>query len=482
MIDTLFSIIRWQDAVDILFNSYILFRLFILLRGTRLFRVLAIVLLFFILQRISFSVGLIITSWVMQGITALAAIVVIIVFRSEIRSVFQAKEIGDILWRFPQKSQETPLDALTAAVFDLAKARVGAILVLPGLQDLEGIAYGGIDWDGRLTKEMVKSVFWPGNPVHDGAAVVSGDRISQVGTILPLSTRSDLPSHFGTRHRAALGLVEQTDAVVIVISEERGDVTIARKGSLTPVPAPEDLQTILDIHSGGGRRAAGDDRGERMRIAASAAACLLIVSTIWFSFSTGATEALATVKVPVEYTNRSSTMEILQTSDSTVEVQLSGPKALVQSVAPEQVKVRFDLSDAGPGANVLTVGQNNIDLPPGVNLKQVTPETIRLELDVVATKQVPIQVDWVGRLPEGIIVSELTISPDSVEITGGKGLIEDLDTLYTDKVPVDNLGDRGEMSVELSLKPASVRIGTIPGNRVRIRYATTRREPVGDAP
>ncbi len=482
MIETVLSLLRWQDAVDILLNSYILFRLFVLLRGTRLFRVLAIVLLFFFLQRISVSIGLIITSWVMQGITALAAIIVIIVFRNEIRSAFQARNMADILWRLPQKTLETPMDALVEGVFDLSRARIGAIIVLPGTQDLGGIAYGGIDWEGRLSREMVKSIFWPGNPVHDGAAVIGGDRVERVATILPLSIRADLPSHYGTRHRAALGLAEQTDAAVIVVSEERGGVTVAKRDVLKPIATPEQLRAVLDRHTGVARRKASGRREERIQVAATALACLLLVSTIWFSFSTGDAEALATVRVPVEYVNRSQAMEILHTSDSTVEVQMSGPKTLVQAVNPEQVKVRFDLSDATIGTNILSLGQNNVEMPPGIVLKQIVPETIRLDLDMIATKNLPIQVDWVGTLPKGLLISFVDLEPDRVEVKGGKIALDRLDTLYTVKVPVDGLRERGELSVELALKPAGLRVRSLPGNRVRIRYVMARREATQEIP
>ncbi len=482
MIETFLIALRWQDAVDILLNSYILFRLFILLRGTRLSRVLTIVLLFFILQRISFSVGLIITSWVMQGITALAAILVIIVFRSEIRTVFQAKNVGDILWRIPQQSLDTPLDTLASAVFDLARNRTGAIIVLPGYQDLEGIAYGGIPWNGRLSKEMIRSIFWPGSPVHDGAAIVTGDQVSEVGAILPLSIRSDLPSHYGTRHRAALGLSDQTDATVIVVSEERGDVTVTRKDTLTPAPTPEDLHGILDDHTGYGRWGSGKDNTGHLQIGAAAIASFLIVCTIWFSFSTGGSEALATLNVPVEYINRNPSMLILQTSNSTVEIQMSGPKTLVQSISVDQIKVRFDLSDAVTGTNILTVGQNNVTHPPGVKLKQITPETIRLDLDITARKQLPIQVDWTGKLPEGMLISGAEVVPDTAEIIGAKGIVEGLSTLYTVKVQVDDLTPRGELSIPLALRPASVSLASPAGNRVRIRYTMSKREPVEDLP
>ncbi|MFZ7126821.1 MAG: diadenylate cyclase [Desulfobacterales bacterium] len=482
MFESLFSAMRWQDVVDILINSYILFRLLIVLRGTRLFRVLTVVIVFFILQRLSYSIGLIITSWVLQGITALAAIVVIIVFRNEIRTAFQAKNMGDLIWRFPKKSTDTPTDALVSAVFDLARARIGAILVFPGRQDLEGIVYGGVSWQGKLSREMIKSVFWPGNPVHDGAAIVNGDQVAHVGAILPLSSRTDLPSHYGTRHRAALGLAEQTDAVVVVVSEERGDVTVARRDVLTPVRSPESLLALLKTQSGESRRVPTGKREEKFRIAAAAAICLFVVSAIWFSFSVGSGEALATLEVPVEYDKRDPAMEIVQTSASKIRLQLSGPKTLVQAIMPDQVKVRFDLSRATAGVNTLTVGQGNIELPPGISLNNVEPDVIKLEMDEIVRKVLPIQVDWTGPMPKGRRIAETRVIPPTIEVSGTKQVLNPIETLYTLKIPVDSLSQEGDIVTELAIKPGAVRIVSPASSRVRVHYRTAARELVQETP
>ena len=119
---------------------------------------------------------------------------------------------------------QTPVQIITESVYEMAKRRIGALLVFPGKDVLEELVQSGIPWKGVLSKEMVLSIFWPDNPVHDGAAIIQGDRIVEVGAILPLSRRSDLPSSYGTRHRAALGLAEKTDALILLVSEESGKV------------------------------------------------------------------------------------------------------------------------------------------------------------------------------------------------------------------------------------------------------------------
>jgi diadenylate cyclase len=188
MMNTLLSFlfsIRWQDLVDVLLNSYILFRFYVLFRGTVVLRVLAGIALLWVFQRIAVALGLIVTSWAMQGIIAGAALIIIIVFRNEIRNVLQAKNLRALLWGVPQKSVGTPIDAVVEAVYDLARKRIGALIVFPGREDLQETIQGGVRWDGMVSKEMLLSIFWNGNPVHDGAAMIQGNRITRVGASCP---------------------------------------------------------------------------------------------------------------------------------------------------------------------------------------------------------------------------------------------------------------------------------------------------------
>src|SRR6056297_564685 len=173
-LEPLSSVIRWQDILDILLNSYILFRLYVLFRGTHVIRVVAGLAFLWLFQRVATQMGLIVTSWAMQGIIAAAALIVIIVFRNEIRNVLQAQNLRAILWGFPKKNIQTPVDILTESVSDLSRRRIGALIILPGKEDLRDMVQGGVNWQGLISKEMLLSIFWNGNPVHDGAAVIEG--------------------------------------------------------------------------------------------------------------------------------------------------------------------------------------------------------------------------------------------------------------------------------------------------------------------
>ena len=469
------STIRWQDMIDIILNSYILFRFYVLFRGTNVFRVLIGMTVLWFLQRIAISLGLIVTSWVVQGIVAVGAIIIIVVFRNEIRRVLQAKNLKSILWGLSLKSAVTPTEIIVESVFSMANSRCGALLVFPGKEDISDAVRGGTPWKGLITKEMITSIFWPDNPVHDGAAIVQGDQISFVSAILPLSDRSDLPSYHGTRHRAALGLAEATDALVIVVSEERGDVLVAKGNRMREIRRKHTLEQNLQEHLGTAavkKEAVGK---ERLEIAAAALLSIVFITGIWFSVSRGQ-DTLVSLDIPVDYTNRADGIEIVDTSVKSVSVVLSGSGALVKSVTPDQVNVRLDISNAVVGSNSFTITPEDISLPPGIVLREVTPPVIDVIMDETIRKQLPVQVDWAGKLSPDLILLDFAMDPETIEITGGRRILEKLTTVYTEKVPLDNLSGKGEVTAKLVLNPAAIKIAPGSKDKVTIQYLIRKRE------
>ena len=470
------STFRWQDIVDIVLNSYILFRFYVLFRGTTTFRVIVGIVLLWFIQRIASFLGLIVTSWAIQGITAAAALIIIIIFRFEIRSVLQAKNLKSIIWGFPQKTTRTPVEIIAESAFDLARQRHGGLIVLPAKKDLKDIIQQGIPWQGILTREMILTIFWPDNPVHDGAAIVEGNRVSRVGVILPLSSRQDLPSYYGTRHRAAGGLAESSDAMVIVISEERGRVTVARETQFTPVRTPHHLMRLLKEHLGMSQKRAASRKRERLHLAAAAVASFILITGVWFSFSKGF-ETLVSYEVPIEYANRDPRMQILDTSTDSVNLQLSGSGSLIKSLHPDQISVKIDLGNAVTGRNVFILTRHNISLPPGVVLKQIRPASVEVTLDVPVRKKLPVQVAWDGRLNERLRIEKVRVAPAVVEVEGGSRILENVATVYTEKVPLENIKESGTMTVSLMLQPTLLK--TAPGlrDRVTIEFVVKERIP-----
>jgi uncharacterized protein (TIGR00159 family) len=468
MLISFFASIRWQDVIDILLNSYILFRLYVLFRGTYVFRVLAGIALLWIFQRIAVFTGLILTSWAMQGITAVAALIIIIVFRNEIRNVLQAQNLKAILWSFPHKTLHTPIEIIVESVNALSRQHSGALIVIPGKENLQDVIQGGIPWRGLVSKEMIMSIFWHDNPVHDGAAIIQGDRVSEVGVILPLSHRNDLPSHYGTRHRAALGLAETTDALIIVVSEETGNVVVAKNSDIIDIPDNAGLVRILQERVGVAKEEKGYLRKEKLEVSIAALVSVLFITGMWFSFSRGL-DTLITLEIPVEYTKRDPVMEIVDTSINAVRLDLGGSGTLIKSIRPEQVQVRLDLSNAVVGRNTFSITRENITLPPGVFLKKVAPSVVEAILDENVKKELPVQVDWIGKLPEHLMLSDIKIYPDKIEITGGKLILGNISTIYTEKVRLDNIKETGSALVNLALNPASLKIA--PGSKDKIKVA-----------
>lgn len=461
--------------VDIGLNSYILFRFYVLFRGTYVFRVLIGLTMLWFFQQIAVYMGLIVTSWVVQGIVAVAALIIVVVFRNEIRNVLQAKNLKTILWGFTSKTRIAPVDVIADAAFELARRNHGALIVIPGEEDIYELIQSGIDWNGDISREMLLSIFYPDNPVHDGAAVIEDDRVARVGAILPLSRREDLPSHLGTRHRAALGLTENSDAVVVVVSEQRGEVSLAKGPRLREIGSKRKLIQKLEEHFGIAEPEGPQVKKERIEITTAALVSVLFIAGFWISISRGL-ETLVTFDVPIEYQNRNPNMEILHASVNSVRLNLSGSGTLLKATRPDQVRVRLDLSNSVAGENTYWITSNNITLPPGIVLREVNPQSVVVDMDVTVRKELPVQIDWVGRVPENLVLAEAAVEPPRVEIIGSKRLLETIHTIYTEKVPLDRLRDVGAIEVGLALQPPSLKVAPGSTDKVLIKYLMRRRE------
>ncbi len=453
----LFSGFRWQDGLDILLNTYILFRLYVLFRGTNVIRALLTICILWAVSQAAVSLGLIITNWAMQGIITVAALIVIIVFRNEISSVLQTKSLKSFFWGIPRYQFNTPLNIIIESVFELARKRIGALIVLPLKQGLDSVVQGGIPIRSKLSQEMLVSVFWPGSPLHDGAAIIQGEQITNAGMILPLSKSKNLPSFFGTRHRAASGLAELTDALVIVVSEERGEITLFKENQTHVIHNRLALGKLL-------QEDAGDSTSKRVRrqtieLAAAGLVCLVCFTGIWLSFSKGM-ETLATQEVPVEFINPDQKMEIISSSSSSVKLLISGARPLIKAIRPEQINIKLNLSQSVVGSNKLPITRKNILLPPGIRLKSIEPSELDITLDTLVEKELPIQPQWSGKLPTGLVMKDATATPATVRVIGGGLALKDIATIFTEQISLDTLTESGTVSVVLVLTPASLRLQT----------------------
>ncbi len=465
---TFLSGLRWQDIVDILLNSFILFRLYVLFRGTNVIRMIMALAMLWMVERLAVNMGLIVTSWAMQGIITAAALIIIIVFRNEIASVLQTRNLKSFFWGIPRPEISTPHDIIVESIYELARRKLGALVVLPLNKGLEPLVQSGIAWEGKLSREMLVSIFWEDNPVHDGAVIIQGDRVVEVASILPLSKRSDLPTYFGTRHRAAAGLAEQTDAMVIVVSEERGQVSVFKNNAVVHIHDNNELSLLLREHAGETVDTPGLKK-QTLELGLVGLICLVSITTVWFSFARGM-ESLINLEVPVEFMNRDPQMEIFDVSASSVKLQLAGSGALLKALHPNQVKVKLNLANANPGRNQLAVSGDAISLPPGIQLKQVTPQMLVVAVDKPTEKVLPVQADWSGKLDPELIMESARLTPSTVTVIGAGLTLKSIETIYTEQIPLDGIGAGGQRSVGLVLQPASLKLKNDDKTRATVTF------------
>jgi len=238
------------DVVDVLVVTLLIYALLVLLRGTRAMQMLWGILIIAGLYFLSRAFDLITLSTVLGNLLAFLPIAMIVLFQREIRSmltVFGGKSL--LRWRSGQEDGTAPLNELALAVQALASKRIGALIAIERRDSLAAWADTGIPLEARFSYDLTLNIFIPGTPLHDGAVVLSGSRIVAASCFLPLTTRHRLSSELGTRHRAAIGLTEETDALVIVVSEETGTISLAVEEQLLRPLDETTLRNALAEHA-----------------------------------------------------------------------------------------------------------------------------------------------------------------------------------------------------------------------------------------
>ncbi len=236
---------RLVDIVDILLVAFIIYRILLLIRGTRAVQIITGLALLFFVFLLSKRFGLLTFQWLVGNFLAYIIVIMVILFQNEIRSGLAKMGRYRFLRHGADKSAEV-LDELVSAIMELSERKRGAIIVLEREVGLKDVAEKGSPVDARFSKDMLLSITHPESPLHDGAIIISGDRIIAAGVILPISQEVMMLPIKGARHRAALSVTYESDAVSIVVSEENGEITLFLERSERKVSTREELELILN--------------------------------------------------------------------------------------------------------------------------------------------------------------------------------------------------------------------------------------------
>jgi diadenylate cyclase len=234
----------WRPVLEIAILAVCIYYSFKFVRGTRGAPVVyGFILLVLGLTVVAYLLHLEVLSWLLRQFVAFAAVAVLIIFQPELRRILA--ELGTHPLFATSREQRENIEVIIQTVERLAEVRIGALIAIEQSISLQEATESGVPVDCEATPEMLETIFFPNNAIHDGGVIIQGDRIAFAACIFPLSQRQDLNATLGTRHRAAIGLTEETDAVVVVVSEETGSISHAYKGQLVRGVSAEQLRAFL---------------------------------------------------------------------------------------------------------------------------------------------------------------------------------------------------------------------------------------------
>ena len=234
--------VGWRDLLDILLVAVLCYYGIRFVRGTRAMAALNGLLALLVLYAGAQFLGLFTLVWLLQNVFSYIFLVIVILFHQDIRQALSNMNFRMLFRRKKDDSSEL-IKTLSSTAFWLASRRIGAIIVIARSVELGDILEKGVKIDAAVTQDLLTTIFFPNTALHDGAVIIGGDRIVAAGCVLPLANLAR--QHFGTRHRAAIGITEVSDAISIAVSEERGEVTLAQDGHLSNPLTQERLERIL---------------------------------------------------------------------------------------------------------------------------------------------------------------------------------------------------------------------------------------------
>ncbi|PSQ82706.1 MAG: hypothetical protein BRD44_07255 [Bacteroidetes bacterium QS_7_67_15] len=393
----------------------------------------------------------------------------VVLFQAEIRRMID--RVGSLSFLTPaagSRDHQT-VDLITEAAGHFAKHHTGALMAVRGRDSWEGVTQGGLELDGRLSLPLLESIFHEDTDGHDGAVLIENDRAVRFGTHLPLAV--DLPESSragGTRHTAALGLAEQSDAFVIVVSEEHGTISVAEGGRLTEMDSigalRERLGRFWKTHYSS---EAQKQRWWSRANVQTACLSLLLACLLWLTFAYEPGSTQRTMTVPVAFRNVEPDWMIGEPQPAEVTVTLSGSERAFRLVEPSELSVSFPLSELKEGANQLLISQRNLDLPGGLELQTARPPNVNVMARRLRSVRLPVRAQSNSPLPDSL---RLRTDPDSVDLmVPRKGDVPVPEDIRVEAVTLDSLrAAEGAVQAKL-LTPEDTRLPEKTSRSVQVR-------------
>jgi len=457
------GILSWRMILDILIMGVGLFLIYRTMRRLGTWRILAgfmIAIVFFVVASLLSLKGIV---WIYSNLSQVAVVALIVIFQPELRKIFERfVSLGQR--KAGREGQDLSL-LISEAVFNLARERRGAILVFPGKEPITERLSGGVAVNADLSHALIMSIFDPHSPGHDGAIVVENGRASSFGVRLPLSETKALSEDFGTRHHAAMGLSELSDALVVVVSEERGSVSTFYGGKTKQVHEQKALDSRIASHwrSTTSYPFLTLKGREKWAFVPELGVCLLLASLFWFAVIFAQTERLErVVSVPVEYVATPENIALVGNKPTEVRLHLAGPKSDLDAINLTRPAVKIDLSKVKPGEQEFVITEKDLHLPKAIRLLDTEPSTLLLTFREIHYREIIVDAQLVGKLPGDLQIASVTVSPQKVWILSPENEKEEReDKVMTTPIYLESIKENTKLICKIvapaALQPAGKR-------------------------
>lgn len=401
------------------------------------------------------------TTLVLQSFFTVLIIALVVIFQEDIRRFFERLATLRSLGRNHRKSfgaGNNTVSAIVESVAEFASKRTGALIVIQGNDPLDRQLTGGYSLDGVVTKPLLMSIFDPHSQGHDGAVIVSNNRIEKFGCHLPLSTSMEKVGEFGLRHTAAMGLSERSDALCIVISEERGTISVARNAEMIILKNAAELRTYIEKYyqSKQPERTTPLSGGWFRKNTLEKALALMLAVGLWFVFGYQKESIQRDYIVPIEYRKISSEWEIEESRVTDATITLLGSSQAFRLFDPNSLKISIDLSSLSEGRQVVSLTADMVNVPSNLTLVKIKPDRITITARHLYPRDIKVSVDTVGKVPDGYELRDITVDPQYITVLAPVSLSVTMISIATE--PIDLMGMTTPQTMTVKVVPSTSKV------------------------
>jgi uncharacterized protein (TIGR00159 family) len=473
---------RFQDVLDIAIISVMISALLIWFkdRASRfVFFGIALLGAVYLLARF-FQLTL--TTVVMQAFFAILLFVLAVIFQEDLRRLFERLAL---LGQFRKKifaaaafNECVEIIAETAA--SLARKKIGALIAIQGEEPLERHLSGGTSLNGLLSQPLLESIFDPHSSGHDGAVLVDGNRVIRFGCHLPLSSNAARYGNLGLRHSAALGLSERSDALCVVVSEERGTLSLAKGERITEMPNASALRIELETFFAR-RMPASRPRPLLLWLRENPwekAIAVFLACALWVFFGYQRETIRREFVVPIQYANTPVEWILEDPIVPDAKVTLVGTARAFLLLRPETLKINLDLQQLRPGVQEMALKREMVLVPENLAVISIAPGRIKVVASRLLPQTVPIEVLTENRPPEGLSVQGMTITPNEAKILVPRRLRDKRIRILTEPIDLSLLDVQKDFTPHLRF-PSDIQFagGKPPEVRVVIKTRSAEQPP-----